>query len=528
MPTNVEPSVPAAPGSIAALLVAAVDGAANPETLVLRSGHGGDASLGDVARQLDALGVVRWGAEGLLTWEGVDARDLAIRWAAWEAAASASPDLDRLRDIVAAAPATERVAPSTWSGDVEGVGGDAVAAARWRGRWQALAAGLVDRDDVAALTLRTVLARDNLLLIGPPGTGKSLLARRAGAMLSGVVFEALLSRFTQPDELFGPLDVAALREGVYQRRTDGYLPGADVAFLDELFKGGAAVLNTLLGVLNERVFHEGNQRRALPLQAVIGASNELPARDDALYALLDRFLVRLEVGLVDHAAGLLRIVEGGAQLDGPPDAHVPTDEIAAVRAAAEAVTVPPLVQQALVELWRHARAAGIEVSDRRWKAAVRWLRVGAAAEARPRLDLDDLGALDAVLTLRARDRNALAGWLADAVSEASAALRSARADAILVSLDRVCPAPGEPLLPAAADPWQRRAISVRRARARVLASRAALSRPPRAFEVGAGAADAARLRALARLEAHETALASYAATLEASGDGPPPPFQAPA
>ena len=527
MPSNVEPPVPASPLAIAALLAAAVQGADTPDDLLARAGLPGSEGLGDVARQLDHLGVVAWGPQGLRAREGVDARDLAIRWAAWEAAGSAAPDLDRLRDLVSAvAPSGPRTA-ATWTGAPELAVADPEATARWRARWASVSAGLVDRDDLASLAVRTLLSRDNLLLLGPPGTGKSLLARRVGALLDGEVFEALLSRFTQPDELFGPLDVAALRDGVYRRRTSGYLPSADLAFLDELFKGGVAVLNTLLGVLNERTFHEGNQRHALRLQAVVGASNELPAREDALHALLDRFLVRVEVAPVRHAAGLLGVVASDAAIALDPEAVVTPQALEAIRVDADAVTVPYHVQQGLVALWRHVTAAGLEVSDRRWKAAVRWLRVGAAAEARRRLDLDDLLALDAVLAVRGKDRTALSSWLASTCSEGGAAMQAARADAIRVSLDRVRPGPDEPLVPTETDPWDRRAVSVRRARAQIAASREALSRRPRAWEVADGPASSSRLRALAMLEAQDAALAGYALTLTASGEGPVPAFQSP-
>ncbi|MEX1368158.1 MAG: AAA family ATPase, partial [Nannocystaceae bacterium] len=162
--------------------------------------------------------------------------------------------------------------------------------------------GLVERDVAVRLALLSTLAGEHLLLIGPPGTAKSMIARRLRlALADAVYFERLLTRFTVPEELFGPLSIRGLEEDRYERLTQGYLPAASVAFLDEIFKANSAILNALLTLLNERAFDNGTKRTAVPLAAVVGASNELPDGPE-LDALFDRFLLRMHLGPVSEGA----------------------------------------------------------------------------------------------------------------------------------------------------------------------------------------------------------------------------------
>jgi MoxR-like ATPase len=146
--------------------------------------------------------------------------------------------------------------------------------------------------------ISAILARDATgVLYGPPGTAKSALVHSLAARIHGRSFDYLLSRFTEPNELFGPFDIRRLREGELVTNTEGMLPEADVVFLDELLNANSVILNSLLMALNERIFRRGRETRSIPALFFTGASNHLP-EDDALRALFDRFLLRVRCGPV--------------------------------------------------------------------------------------------------------------------------------------------------------------------------------------------------------------------------------------
>ncbi|WBO86872.1 AAA family ATPase [Hymenobacter yonginensis] len=239
-----------------------------------------------------------------------------------------------------------------------------------------LKATFVGKDDIIDLMCLCLVGRENLFLLGPPGTAKSALVRALAQRLQGKTFEYLLTRFTEPNELFGPFDIRQLREGNLVTNTDGMLPEAHLVFLDELLNANSAILNSLLMVLNERVFRRGRETRALPALLMVGASNHLP-EDDALQALFDRFLVRVHCDYVAPDA-LAEVLEAGWNLERPGAEEAPTiaaEDILRLQAALPLVDLRP-VRALYTDLIRKLRLAGVAVSDRR---AVKLQRLLAAS-----------------------------------------------------------------------------------------------------------------------------------------------------
>lgn len=234
--------------------------------------------------------------------------------------------------------------------------------------------GLVEREAMVELVALCAVAGEHLLVIGPPGTAKSEAVRRTARALGGGYFEYLLGRFTEPSEIFGPVDLRKLREGLVETETAGMLPEAEVAFLDEVFLGSTAILNTLLGLLNERVFRRGHTRMQCPLRVCVGASNTLP-EDDALAAFADRFLARTFVESVPDPR-LEELLAGGASLWKAEEAR--TASLQALDVLAQAAREADLgpVRPHLAHALRTLRAAGIALSDRRM---VKVQRLAAAA-----------------------------------------------------------------------------------------------------------------------------------------------------
>jgi MoxR-like ATPase len=150
----------------------------------------------------------------------------------------------------------------------------------------------LDKQEIVRLLLVSVVAGEHLLLVGPPGTAKSAMVRLFARLIDAKYFEYLLTRFTEPNELFGPVDIRAFREGTYTRRTETMLPEAEIVFLDEIFRSNSAILNSLLTILNERKFSNGSKVLPVPLLSMFGASNEVP-NDESLAAIFDRFLLRV-------------------------------------------------------------------------------------------------------------------------------------------------------------------------------------------------------------------------------------------
>src|SRR3954454_14212818 len=171
---------------------------------------------------------------------------------------------------------------------------------------RALDARYLDKSELVRMLLVTLVAGEHMLIVGPPGTAKSALVRHLARLVDARYFEYLLTRFSEPNEIFGPIDIKAFREGSYVRRVEAMLPDADIVFLDEIFKSNSAILNSLLSILNERRFFTGSASIQVPLSSLYGATNEIP-NDDALGAVFDRFLVRTMSDNLDsfHFHGLI-------------------------------------------------------------------------------------------------------------------------------------------------------------------------------------------------------------------------------
>lgn len=241
---------------------------------------------------------------------------------------------------------------------------------------QHLKSTFVGKDDIIDLMGICLAGRENIFLLGPPGTAKSALVRELARLLNGKTFEYLLTRFTEPNELFGPFDIRKLREGDLVTNTEGMLPEASFIFLDELLNANSAILNSLLMVLNERIFRRGRETRKLPALMIVGASNHLP-EDEALQALFDRFLVRVHCGYVDPHQ-LNDVLDAGWALEQKQNSVVPdisSEDILALQALVPTVNLQD-IRPAYIELIEKLRNAGVAVSDRR---AVKLQRLIAAS-----------------------------------------------------------------------------------------------------------------------------------------------------
>lgn len=234
----------------------------------------------------------------------------------------------------------------------------------------------IGKDDIIDLMGICLAGRENLFLLGPPGTAKSAMVKELSKFINGKTFEYLLTRFTEPNELFGPFDIRRLREGDLVTNTEGMLPEANLIFLDELLNANSAILNSLLMVLNEKVFRRGRENRPLPAVMIVGASNHLP-EDEALHALFDRFLIRVKCDYVDPAL-LDKVLDAGwslEQTDMVDKPQISAEDIFSIQAMINQVDLKD-IRPAYINLVETLRNAGVMVSDRR---AVKLQRLIAAS-----------------------------------------------------------------------------------------------------------------------------------------------------
>jgi MoxR-like ATPase len=260
---------------------------------------------------------------------------------------------------------------------------------------RALEARFLGKDEVIRLLLVATIAGEHAVLIGPPGTAKSALIRTFARMLNAHYFEYLLTRFTEPNEIFGPVDIGAFREGRYERRTEGMLPTAEIVFLDEVFKSNSAILNALLTLLNERRYTSGGQVIKCPLLSAFGASNEVPG-DETLTAIYDRFILRIRNDNLDayHFQDLLQkgLDNEIVQLtDAPVQTLVTARELAEVqRGLLGRTKFSEEFFSQYKSLVFQIRAEGVSVSDRRVVKLLKLFAASAYLDGRAQADAGDL------------------------------------------------------------------------------------------------------------------------------------------
>lgn len=263
--------------------------------------------------------------------------------------------------------------------------------------------GVYEKDTELGLSLLAALAGESVLLLGPPGVAKSMVARRLkAAFKEAKAFEYLMSRFSTPDEIFGPISINRLKEfDKYERAVEGYLPTASVVFLDEIWKAGPAIQNSLLTAINEKIYRNGDSEIRLPLKLLIAASNELPAHGEGLEALWDRFLLRIICTCVqdEDTFHSMLLDDSDKEINVPTDLQISEEEYAEWRRQIGQVSVPTGILQYISNVRRQLKrlplddedtARNIYVSDRRWKNIVQLLKASAFINGRPEVNPADL------------------------------------------------------------------------------------------------------------------------------------------
>ncbi|GGI98214.1 AAA family ATPase [Paenibacillus hunanensis] len=247
-----------------------------------------------------------------------------------------------------------------------------------------------EREEVIEGLVVAMIARQHALLIGPPGTGKSALVTELAQRFTGVnYFQWLLTRFSTPEELFGPVSLKELEQGVYKRNTVGKLPEAHTSFLDEIFKANSAILNALLTLINERQFYNNDAPVRVPLMSLIGSSNEYPEEGEGLEALFDRFLLRFEVNYIGEEQAFIDMLKG--QPSNP--IYMTVEELKELQQLSDTVIIPDEIYEMLSKIRIELRNQGILPSDRRFKQILSLIRAKAILAGRTSAIAEDISIL---------------------------------------------------------------------------------------------------------------------------------------
>lgn len=256
--------------------------------------------------------------------------------------------------------------------------------------------GLIGKEDIIKTSLLSILAQENLILFGPPGTAKSEISRRISSVIdTGNYFEYLLTKFTTPEEIFGPLSIKELKEDRFYRKTEGYLPTVQIGFLDEIFKANSSILNTLLTIMNEKVFHNGSKKENTNLISLIGASNEDPSNDLELSALYDRFLVRKIVNYIqdDEIDQLFDI--SGEKFVLNESLKITRKEISDIEENLSKIAIPKDIREVIKKIRLDLKEEfkennQEEISDRKLVKVLKLLKVAAYTNERDQVDISDV------------------------------------------------------------------------------------------------------------------------------------------